>query len=540
MIIRSLLGALTFALATPSLAQLPPLPGNPPPGGIPGGSGSPPNGTWMLQEFLPQGTMRYFNQYGLVSSYAWPSFPGPYVQLSLNGHWPINGRVSIIANPSMKLQWSGLPEQFPTVLHVKLKPEAVAEINDGPWTTYLETVVGRFDNILSNHGSRVRFSATGPLYKTVAPSSSGLASIPPIAISIEAECADFRGPITARATYGWEVLPQLLVTQYELVPNFFPYSDGVVAVRNFHKGQNGEVVEATRDRNGKLVLHVAMTKTPSGRWDQVLNLGTTYSNYSQPFFEFDGGGSQTGISNHDRYYLGIGSVEGTHKYYKVFRSTDKVFPDSPGTAQISTTVRDLADAMAPTIEQQTEIVWHYPIENTRLIYKVQNQDVLPHQEWAREDANFPRVGNIGRPSYWRTFYSEANSFEAAQAQSASWWLADFVLSIVPIPWFADALVGIGTRLTEDMFTPKWHMEECSLQIAWQSNLSSWDGSSARPPISDQYRYTFKGHVALKADMYYFKSDTYGYSGYEGDDFASKYAIIKGFEYYGSFNRVGGI
>ncbi len=487
-----------------------------------------PYGQWVLHSFTPNGTLRYTTSY-FNSSSAWLTD-----RLNIVGTLPMAGSIKINASPTARLRWEGAPDLYPTEVHLRLTPTTEALISDKTPLCLPVTDVGRFST-LEHIGFQWNSKGFGPLYKS-ATSSNAFLDIPAISLVVDAASVDPRGTIWARAAYAWEVLPPLLVTQYDLAPNYLPYSYGVEPVRNFHKGQNGEAVETTRDRDGKLVLHVAMTRTPYGNWDQVLNLGTQYASYIQPLFEFDGGGSQPGTSNHDRYY----PVEGPRKHYQVYRSTDKVYPDNPGTAQITTTVRDVGDTMAPTIEQQTEVVWHYPIENTRLVDLVQNQNVLPNQEWAREDANFPRVGNIGRPSYWRTFYSEANTFEAAQAQSASWWLADFILSIVPIPWFADALLGIGKRLTEDMFTPKWHMEECSLQIAWQSNLSSWDGSSARPPTSDQYRYTFSGHLAVKADMYYFKSDTYGYAGYEGDDFVSKYAIMKGFEYYGSFDLVGGI
>ena len=419
------------------------------------------------------------------------------------------GSIKINASPTARLRWEGAPDLYPTEVHLRLTPTSEALISDKTPLCLPVTDVGRFST-LEHIGFQWNSKGFGPLYKS-ATSSNAFLDIPAISLVVDAASVDPRGTIWARADYAWEVLPPLLISQLR--------TNTDEEIPNFYKGSDGSRKLSERDRNGKQVLHVAMQLGEGGElngcWFLNTRLRASYGSYADPELFLYGGSASVYQTKRDTVSVGANGIT-----LDIFRSypEELVLVDASAT-QVVSNVSDNLDLQAPTIEQESEIVWHYPNENYREFFNRNHDEYYP----SVPDGEFPHAVASGNHSHGRVFYDPLNTFEWENAMMTGEILLRHAITEW-IPWKAlGPIVGILGLTAPEQITRRSHAISVNFDLAWNDNLSRWwndatDEYNLPKPANANIRHywmTVAGQIPYICRA--FHTDKYNESGYVGDE-----------------------
>lgn len=194
-----------------------------------------------------------------------------------------------------------------------------------------------------------------------------------------------------------------------------------------------------------------------------------------------------------------------------------VLVDAPPTILIAS-VSDNSDASAPLIEQEGEIVWHYPNENYREFF---SQD---HDEYyvSTPDGSNPHSVTSGNTSWGRVFYNPMNTFEWENANMTAGIIIRHAFTEW-LPWKAlGPVIKLLDAVVPDILDQKSHIVSANLDLAWNDPLSRFYNEATgeytlgRPANANMRHYymVVAGQIPFRCRA--FHSDKYTESGYAGN------------------------
>lgn len=400
----------------------------------------------------------------------------------------------------------------PESLYVRLSPTAEAQINRSTLNCYPLTVVGRFDNNITETATIIKSSAFGPLYRSVSP-SSGVATVPPITISVDAASQDFRGPILAKATYAYDVLPQLLIRTRS--------ADGIEP-KNYQRNELGVRQENIRDRNGRQILDVAMIYMGHTEgWAKYREFTSSYGAYTSPAIEFSCF-EDIQVNDND---VNISTVV-------PFLTT------SPWHTTLKATVHDDNDLLAPTLQQETEVRWRFPFDNYQ---ELSSQLRVIHYE-ADPDGDQQFTAYKDDTAHGRVHYAPLHFWEE------DWFRGELVPVLKEAvtafgPWGKlGKLVQIVGLVTPDSLDLVTHSISPSFNAEWTDPESHFDGVRRGdlddpPSLAEEGgRYAMTPGAWIRYRFRSFDSEEYDSNGYVGQC-QHKYSKVDWVERMGYYTKV---